>query len=85
MTALVISRNNCRYCTMTKMLLKSVNMKSETIDVSEFTDEQNREIVAKYNIPHWEDEEGNIRFRKPQVFLYGSHVGGFTELKAHYS
>ena len=70
-TAIVWSKNQCPYCVQAKALLTSKGIEFEERNINEgWTKEQLLEAVP------------NAR-TVPQIFLDGTLIGGFTELRQH--
>lgn len=73
MKAIVWSKNNCPFCDQAKALLKMKGIEFEERNINkDFTKEQLLEAVP------------NAR-TVPQIFLDEELIGGFTELKRHFS
>lgn len=77
MNAKIYTKNGCTYCTQAKTLLTIRGVKFEEVNV-ELVDGAKERMLA-------ECAEANYTPRTyPQIWLDGKHVGGFTELKAHF-
>lgn len=69
--AVVWSKDSCPFCVQAKALLESRGIEFEERNVSQdWTREQLLEAVP------------NAR-TLPQIFLDGTHIGGFTDLRSH--
>jgi glutaredoxin 1 len=76
MKAKLYTKNGCTYCIQAKTLLQIRNIAYEEINV-EITDGAKERMLS-------ECLEANYTPRTyPQIWLDGSHVGGFTELKSY--
>lgn len=74
MTTIVWSKSNCPYCDMAKALLerKGIEFEERNVTGDTWTKEHLLEAVP------------NAR-TVPQIFLDGTLIGGFTELRAHFN
>ena len=71
MKAIIWSKDSCPFCVQAKALLESRGIEFEERNVSQdWTREQLLEAVP------------NAR-TLPQIFLDGTHIGGFTDLRSH--
>lgn len=84
MKVLLISRDGCLPCKKAKAVLKSLKYDVEVLDVTNNTNEENLELVAKYNLPYTMDASNLVRVEKPQIFIEGNYVGGFNDLRKMY-
>jgi len=64
----VYSKNYCPYCTRAKILLESLNVKFELIDISN-TPEKINELYEKSGA-----------MTVPQIFVNNEFIGGFTDI-----
>ena len=69
----IYSKEKCNYCKLAKMLLKSNNLKYEEIML-----DADEKIADKIEC---KDEEKDMINTVPQIFIGGSRVGGYSELK----
>lgn len=73
MKAIVWSKDNCPYCVQAKQLLSIKGIEFEERKIGDgYTKEDLLEAVPSAR-------------SVPQIFLDGNHVGGFTELRAHFA
>ena len=71
----IYSKNNCKYCDLTKELLLHYNINFEVIDLS--NDEERMDFYEEHS-----DLEAKIIVNTmPQIFSNETRIGGYTELK----
>ena len=71
----VYSKDNCKFCTLTKELLKSKNFQYEEILL-------NNDVTRLEFYEEYTDEEKCIIVNSmPQIFINGVRVGGYNELR----
>ena len=74
----IYSKENCNYCKLAKMLLKNKEITYEEIILKD--DEKISEKISEH-----ENEVSDKVSTVPQIYLNGVRIGGFTELKKHFS